>query len=232
MIKYKIVTILIFIFSITGIRAQGNLAYFDDQIFHFGFSLGWSTMDFCITPSNQLIDGKVYKMDVSELSPGFSVGIIGDLRLGRYFNLRSNPTLNLNDRNISFIDQNDIPTTPVNIKSIPVCLPVLLKYSAERYKNFRPYLLGGAGAYVDLGRDAGAKSKILLKPFDIYFEVGVGCDIYFSFFKLAPELKFALGTQNMLTPVLERTEPPYETFYSDAISGLTSKMITLSFNFE
>ena len=39
-------------------------------------------------------DGIVWKGDVPIISPGFSVGIISDLRLNKYFNLRFVPVLN------------------------------------------------------------------------------------------------------------------------------------------
>jgi hypothetical protein len=230
--RKPIVAVIICLLSI-NLHAQGNLPYIDDKPFHFGFSLGFTSMDFGIIPSLIDIDGEKYSADVSDLVPGFSVGIISDLRLNRYLNLRVNPTLNLADRQITYTSDRNITQKTLKITSIPACLPVYLKYSSERYKNFRPYLLGGGGVYLDLGRD---KTKpLLLKPFDVYTEFGVGCDIYFSFFKLSPELKFAVGLNNMLTPLSERDSgliSVSDQFYTTALSSLTSRMLTLSFNFE
>jgi hypothetical protein len=107
-----------------------------------------------------------------------------------------------------------------------------LKYSAERYGNIRPYLIGGGGVGLDLGRDK--EKPVYLKPLDLYLEFGVGCEIYFWFFKLAPELKFSIGGNNLFVPLEERDDNLIgpDKIYSEALSKLTSKMITLTFNFE
>lgn len=213
----------------------------DDKIIHFGFLLGMNTMDFGITPSLQSIDGKVYQVDVSRLKPGFSVGIISDMQLNRYFNLRFTPTLHFGERELSYsysysyIENDSVKGGgSVSVGSAPLCLPLYLKYSAERYGDFRPYLIGGGGVGLDLGRDK--EKPVYLKPLDVYLEFGVGCDIYFSFFKLAPELKFAIGGNNLFVPLEEREEVGTlsvdDRKYSLALKKLTSKVITLTFNFE
>jgi hypothetical protein len=85
-----------------------------------------------------------------------------------------------------------------------------------------------------LGRDK--EKPVYLKPLDLYLEFGVGCEIYFWFFKLAPELKFSIGGNNLFVPLEERegegTLSDGDKVYSQALSKLTSKMITLTFNFE
>jgi len=194
----------------------------DDKIIHFGFLLGMNTMDFGITPSLQSIDGKVYQVDVSRLKPGFSVGIISDMQLNRYFNLRFTPTLHFGERELSYHHASG-DTSYVSVGSAPLCLPLYLKYSAERYGDFRPYLIGGGGVGIDLGRDK--EKPVYLKPLDVYLEFGVGCDIYFSFFKLAPELKFAIGGNNLFVPLEERESTLREDDkkYSLALKKLTSE---------
>jgi hypothetical protein len=238
MLKEKQKKYLLFSFLIITINssvfAQGNnLPYVDDKLIHFGFSLGINAMDFGILPSLQDINGKTYEADVSTLKPGFSVGIISDLRLNRYLNLRFTPSLHFGERELTYREVGTNLKDSVSITSIPISMPLYLKYSSERKGNYRPYLLWGGGAYLDLGRD---KSKpVLLKPLDFYTEFGVGCDIYFSFFKLSPELKFALGFNDMFTPLDQRDAgfvSESDKKYSLALSKLTSRMFTLTFNFE
>lgn len=212
-----------------GIKAQ-NSYHGDDKLLHFGFSLGLNTLDFGITPSLMTIDGKIYQADVSDLKPGFSVGIVSDLMLNRYLDIRFTPTMHIGDRALSYTNN---LASPDVISSILVSAPLYVKYSSERYGNLRPYLIGGGGVYVDLGRDTSL--PVLLRTFDPFVEFGVGCDIYFSFFKLAPELKFALGFNNMLTPLEERdtgTMREADKVYTQALSKLTSRLVTLTFNFE
>ena len=235
-IRFKVVAVLFMFSGLTAI-AQ-NEYYGEDNRLHFGFSLGLNSMDFGITPSlMQTDDGKIYQVDVSRLKPGFSVGVIGDLQLSRYFNLRFTPTLHFaeSELNYSYIENNKVKVRDsVSVGSTPLCLPLYLKYSAERYGNIRPYLIGGGGVGIDLGRDK--EKPVYLKPLDLYLEFGVGCEIYFWFFKLSPELKFAIGGNNLFVPIEERDGEGGlshdDEKYSLALKKLTSKMITLTFNFE
>ncbi|HLP05658.1 MAG TPA: outer membrane beta-barrel protein [Paludibacter sp.] len=202
----------------------GNMPYVDDKFLHFGFSLGVNTMDFGINTASDSMS-----TDVSTLKPGFSVGIISDMRINRYLNLRFTPTLHLSERQLNYKSNTGFIDS-VSINSIPVALPFYLKYSAERKNNYRPYIIWGGGAYIDLGRKT-SDVKLILKPIDFYTEFGVGCDLYFSFFKLSPELKFAVGFNDMLTHDYVPSRQADE-IYTKAISKLTSRMLTLTFNFE
>lgn len=217
----------------TSIRAEGNLIYADYKPYHFGFSLGLNAFDFGVTESMQSINGKTYQVDVSSLRPGFSVGIIGDLRLNDYFNLRFTPILHFGERNLSYKAIGEELVVENNVTSIAMCLPLFLKYSSERLDNVRPYLSLGGGAYYDLGRDK--SNPILLKPLDFYTEFGVGCDIYFTFFKLSPELKLGLGLKDVLTPLNPKDAgliSEEEKKFTMALSKLTSRLFSLTFNFE
>lgn len=206
------------------VKAQGNLPFVDEKDIHFGFSLGLNFMDFAVIPAS--IEDNV---NVTSLIPGFSVGAISDLRLSRYFNLRFTPTLMLSQRNLTYMDN-----SRVNLISVPLYLPLYLKYSSERTGNFRPYLIGGGGIWFDWGRNK--ENTVLLRPFDALVEAGFGCDIYFPFFKLAPELKFSFGFNNMLTPLDERDSGallnPQTIKHTNSIHKLTTRMISLTFNFE
>lgn len=228
MLRNKLNRIVFIVLMILGSASHafsqiGNLPYVDDKFIHFGFSLGFNSMDFGIKTSSDSMG-----VDVSTMKPGFSVGIISDMRLNRYLNLRFTPTLHLAERQLNYKSPGFRDS--LNINSIPIALPVYLKYSAERKGNYRPYVLWGVGTYYDLGRKT-SDVKLILKPIDFYTEFGVGCDFYFSFFKLSPELKFALGFNDMLTHDFVPAKPA-DAFYTQAISKLTSRMLTLSFNFE
>lgn len=219
-------------FTGKNVNAQ-NLLYIDDRPIHFGFFLGFNTFDFGVSPSMKEINGDKYAVAVSTLRPGFTVGVITDLRLHEYWNLRINPSLQFAERELLYKSITTGETTRMSVTSVPVSVPVYLKYSSQRIGNYRPYLIGGVGGYIDLGRET--EKPLLLRPLDFYIEFGVGCDIYFPFFKLAPELKFALGFNDMLVPLNERTTgfiSGSDVMYTDALSKLTSRMLTLTFNFE
>lgn len=228
--KYWLIALFGIIITLP-MKSQGNLPYADDRRFHFGFLLGTNTFDFGVKLSHEPdAQGRVYMAETSGLQPGFSAGLIGDMRLNRYFNLRITPTIHFIERTLTYRVEGEEGKHKESIFSIPMTVPLHLKYSAERLGNYRPYLLVGGGILFDFARDQ--EKNILLKPFDTYIEFGVGCDLYFSFFKLAPELKFAIGLNNALTSVEERKYSGFEPQYTNAISKLTTRMLTLTFNFE
>jgi hypothetical protein len=227
MFFHKIKKIILFTIILSGfgstLNAEGNLPFVDEKLIHFGFLLGINAMDFKVTPKDSA--------RVKTLEPGFTVGIISDLRLNRYLNLRFTPTLYFGERQLNFkgIKGGD----SLNISSIPICFPVYLKYSAERTGNYRPYLIWGGGVMFDLATNSNSDNPVTLKPLDFYTEFGVGCDIYFSFFKLAPELKYSIGFGNILVPIDQRAGlSAANQRYTKALTALTSRLLTLSFNFE
>jgi len=230
-LQKRLYTLLIFALFFSKTFAQRDSS--DDKPFHFGFAIGFNAMDFNITPSEYKFDGKQYDIAVSALRPGFSVGIVSNLKLHRFWDFRFTPTLHFGERELVYRLNGETSTSSVIITSIPICLPFYLKYSAERYGNIRPYLIGGIGTYVDLGRNK--EKPIYLRPVDVFFEIGMGCDTYFSFFKLAPEIKVAIGSRDVFTPLSERDAgmlSEHDKNYSLALDKLKSVMVTLVFNFE
>lgn len=211
-----------------------NQPQVDDKKFHFGFLLGMNEMDFGILNNLMLQpDGNVYLAEVSNLQPGFTVGIIGDLRLQRYFNLRTTPSIHFGSRILNYSSFSStmpviVPVDQVNVNSVLLDVPLLLKFSAERHKNMRPYLITGAGMTFDLAKKE--TSPVILNSTDFYVTVGLGSDIYFPFFKLAPELKFSFGLSDILNKKIVETNLHPE--YTHALDGLTSRLVILTFNIE
>lgn len=234
MLRKIIVTCCIFL-SAVGLYSQNNLTDMDYKIFKLGFLLGTNLMDMQVNHSEINQDGRIYFADVSELTPGFTIGLITDLRLHRYFNLRFTPSLHLGNRKLSFNSYDPLtavmtPDKIINIFSLPVDLPVLLRYSAERWGNLKPYIQVGVGTYFDLGRDE--IKDVTLNLSDIYFSVGGGCELYFKYFRLSPELRINLGQTNVLTPKIKTDDNAVNVKYTNAINSLFSRIIVLSFNIE
>lgn len=219
------------------VRAQNN-PYVDDRIIHFGFSLGLNFMSFGVTDSQENIDGEIYHARVSSMMPGFSVGFITDVRLSRHLSLRFTPGMQFASRTITYTNEsgNEIQgslgnESKTDILSIPITLPLYLKWAAEREGNYRPYLIGGGGASFNVSRDR--EKPVLLKGWDYFVEVGFGCDLYFRWFKWCPEITYRIGFANQLAPITNRNElPPQDQFYTLAIDKLLNRAIVLTFNFE
>jgi len=232
----KIFLIIILSTVLLPVQAQGNLTDLDFKVFRLGFLLGTNVMDLKPDHSEMVQDGKIYYADVSQLVPGFTVGLITDFRLHRYLSFRFTPSLLLGERNLSFrafdpaagILSDSVHV--VNLFSLPIELPVLLRYNAERYGNFKPYVEAGMGVYFDLGRDE--LREVTLNMSDVFFTAGVGCDLYFRYFKLSPEIRMNVGLTNVLSPKYPTPENTTTLRYTNALSGLFSRILMFTLNFE
>ncbi len=209
-----------------------NLVHADNKLYHFGFILGFNSMDFNVAQSGVVApdDGKIWYSDVDSWKTGFTVGIIGDLRLGEYFNLRFQPVLDFNDRTLHFVTDDGSDSRDVVVKSTIIDFPLLLKMRAQRMGNFRPYLLAGPAATLDLG--GSTDCEVLLKDVDYGIEFGFGCDIYLPYFKLGPEFKMFLSSNDLLDTDRPELEGTKEEKFTKSIRKLTSCIFTLTFNFE
>ena len=227
----------------TGVKAQNN-PYVDDRRVHFGFQLGLNFMSFSVKDSavpivNPLTgETEVYHARVSSILPGFNVGFITDVRLSRHLSLRCTPGMQFSSRTLTYKTESGKPVEgslgnkeKTDVLSIPVYIPLYLKWAAEREGNYRPYVIGGGGVAFNVSRDR--EKPILLNTMDYFCEVGLGCDFYFSWFKFCPEITYRIGFANQLSPTKGRMElPPQDFFYTESIDRLLSRQLVLTFNFE
>ena len=110
-----------------------NLIHVDNKRYHFGFILGFNVMDFNITNAGIVTDdGKIWYAEQTSLSPGFTVGIISDLRIFEFLNLRFTPVLLFGDRTLTFIDEDKNSEKSIAIKSNLINFPLLLKFRGQR----------------------------------------------------------------------------------------------------
>lgn len=215
-----------------------RLPQVDNKRWHFGFILGMNLADFTTAPNTNWVDkdGNTWYSASAGLAPEFAVGMIVDLRLVEYLNLRFTPTLGLGQRNVSYTCYTPegvmIPekTTTIPIQTTTIDVPFYLKYSARRYGNVRPYIIVGGGPQFNVYLNP--EDPILLNPVDVQISFGIGMNIYTEYFKLCPEIKFGFGLLDQLNqnhPEIEGTA--YEP-YTRAVEKLTSRVLSITFNFE
>jgi len=245
----------ILIFLLAGLTSTAqrlllkNLTTFDDKRIHFGFTLGINATDFGFAHYNVIGDNPKFitedvngvqitgtekiRADISTLTPGFTVGIVSNLRLSESFDLRFLPGMSFGERkltyNIPIQDINDVGNKNYySIKSTFLDFPLLLKYKSRKMNNQRPYLIAGGAYRIDISK-SGQEDLVRLKPLSSYIEAGVGWDTYLQFFRLSTELKFSFGLNNVLDTGPKETQAQV---YSNAFSKLSSNIFTLSFHFE
>lgn len=226
-----------------------NLPKYENARYHFGFTIGLNQMNFTVKPAADLhtrvyqayqtpelnLDSSMLLAVSSDPSLGFHIGIIGDMRLGRYFSMRFVPALSFGERYLNYsikgFDDGDITRIDIrkSIASGFVDFPVLVKYKSKRLNNMLAYLMAGAQYSLDLASGANKKDEnqevhIKLQKHDVYIVVGVGFDFFNPWFKLGTEIKMSYGLFDMLKKE--------DTLYSQGIDRLNSKIFQVCFTFE
>jgi len=248
-----------------------NLRTYDNEPYHFGFIIAFNNMSYAFKfiDNYQIVphpaseypntadtyynpDATYFVRNIESPSrPGFTVGVVGNLRLGKYFDLRLIPSLSFGTRTIKydFFRLVDIenPSNPLNIpftkeKSIFstfVEFPLQVKYRSKRLNNVAAYVIAGANFKIDLasqkksqievndpvtGEQISVIDNIRVKRGDIAAEVGAGFDFYTSYFKFGVEVKLSYGLLNILNS--------QNLIYDSSIKSLNNRTFQVSLTFE
>ncbi len=212
-------------------RKVQNKPYIDFRRLHYGFFIGVHAQDMEFVNNGFVTEnGEVWYADIADYNPGFSVGVLADLRLNTYLALRAIPTMHFGQNAVRFREQNSGATSKQSVKTTYIALPIHLKVAAERFNNYRPYVTAGVSPMWNL--TVKKQQQLLLKSFDCMIEVGVGCDFYLPFFKLIPELKFSYSPLNVLNKERKDLLDANYLKFTQSVDRVASKMITLSLYFE
>ena len=208
-----------------------NQPYADQKLYHFGISVGMNVQDVILNNSGlQTDNGEVWFATIPDYSPGFSVGLLGDLYLNPFMNLRFNPILHFGDKKFEFVENGSKKRYKASIRSNYLYMPLDLKFRSVRLNNYRPYVMAGVYAGIDLGRQA--DMAIYMKSMDYGITVAIGCDFYLPIVKVAPEIRFSFGLGDIITHDRKDLTDLSLLKYSNAISQGKTRMISVVFNFE
>nr|AIA18833.1 Outer membrane protein beta-barrel domain protein [uncultured bacterium] len=203
-----------------------NLENFDKQRVHWGYFLGFNSYDF-------KIDYKTVGPDILvESTTGFNVGLVGDLRLHEYVDLRFEPGLYYTQRNLTYPGFTNEFDRLREVRSTYIHFPLLLKFSSLRIGNIRPYLEGGLSTTLNLGsneksRDDNAQQRFRVKTWTTNYELGFGIDLYFEYFKFSPSIRGVFGMNDELV----RDNDPNSPWTSN-IESLKTRAVLINFTFH
>lgn len=237
----KIVIIILLVISASG-SAQNpndlfgkdpiiNLENFQQQRIYFGFYLGFNSFDFKIDYKKVGEDIQVKK------STGFNVGLVADLRLQEYINLRFEPGLYYTKRDLQY-SSSYFPATPRKsdmlreVNSTYIHFPLLLKFSSVRTGNVRPYLLGGVSATLNLSSNANSiddnyEEVFRVKSWTTNYEMGFGIDIFSEYFIFSPSIRGVFALTNELVPDNNPESP-----WTSNIESMKSRAVFINFTFH
>ena len=213
-------------------RNVDNLPTFDDPKIHYGFYLGINQNDFKVNyrPSN-------FPSTIVEIKPtlGFNVGLIADFRVHKNVNLRFEPGLISNSKTIYFNNNPSLSTERDSIREIGstyLHLPLVLKLSSDRWNNVRPYVLAGVSYDHNFSSnqensDDNFSGEFRMKTSNFMYELGVGVDIYLSFFKFSPSIRGVFAMNRELIDDNNSNSP-----WTSPINIFSTRGVFLNFSFE
>ena len=226
-----ILLLLLPLFAVAQERKVQNKPYIDFRRLHYGFFIGVHAQDMEFANNGFVTEnGETWYADIANYNPGFSVGVLADLRLNTYMSLRAIPTMHFGQNTVRFREQNSGETSKQSLKTTYIAVPVHVKFAAERFNNYRPYVTAGVSPMWNL--TVKKQQQLLLKKFDFMIELGFGCDFYLPFFKLIPELKFSFSPLDVLKKERNDLLDANYLKFTQSVDGVTSKMVTLSLYFE
>ena len=213
-------------------RNVDNLPTFDDPKIHYGFYLGINQNDFKVNyrPSN-------FPNTIVKIKPtlGFNVGLIADFRVHKNVNLRFEPGLISNSKTIYFNNSPPLNTERDSIREIGstyLHLPLVLKFSSDRWNNVRPYVLAGVSYDHNFSSnqensDDNFSGEFRMKTSNFMYELGVGVDIYLSFFKFSPSIR---GVFAMNRELIDDNNSNSQ--WTSPINIFSTRGVFLNFSFE
>ncbi|MBD3583160.1 type IX secretion/gliding motility protein PorT/SprT [Flavobacterium selenitireducens] len=232
--------IIVLVFALFAIQSFGqgptkmfgrdpivNLENFDKQRVHWGYFLGFNIYDFKFDYENPGQDIQVDK------TTGFNVGLVGNLRLHEFIDLRFEPGLYYTQRDLNFVGFEDDPLNAKReVRSTYIHFPLLLKFSSMRTGNIRPYLTGGVSRTLNLSsnfksRDDNTQQRFRMKQWTNNYELGFGVDLYFEYFKFSPSIRGVFGMDNEIIPDADPNSP-----WTGNVTSMKTRAVFINFTFH
>ena len=235
-LKHIAFTAAVLAMAATGINAQTrkvqNKPYIDNRRFHYGFLCAVHSQSMSFENNGHIGEttGEQWYAVNDRADIGFSIGVLGEWRLNKYFALRTTPTINFGQKHLTFREKSSGREVSESVKSTLISVPADIKFSALRFNNHRPYLLAGLNAMYDL--TGHKQDAILTKPLSLYAEFGLGCEFYMPFFKLIPEIKCGSGLNDIVDKNRKGLIDKTKLAYTEAVNSAKANMVVVSFYFE
>lgn len=250
-----IVLSILLLLVVAKSNAQGyfgltNNSGSDDKFTSYGFFLGMHTASYQLRYSPEFLNPAVPATNAlhsiyPKFTPGFSLGFIGILRFHDQANMIFTPKIGFYEYKVDFNYFDGVTTTTPSTtdntallntgyrteelvnEATMVELPVVFKYRSMRFNNTRMFFVAG-GSYLF---NTKAREDINLDPIvtasrDFTLEAGMGFEIYFKYFKFAPEIRFSHGMNNLY--LADKNSPEIQ----NAIESLRRKGISILLNFQ
>ncbi|MCK5441546.1 MAG: PorT family protein [Maribacter sp.] len=198
----------------------------DKALLNWGYFLGFNQYDFKFDYKNDAKDVLVNK------SFGFNVGLIGEMRINEFLDVRFEPGLLYNSRTLGFPGFAEERDALRDVKSTYVNFPLLLKVSTRRLGNWKPFLIGGGSTSLNLGSnetslDDNAGGTFRMKKWVYNYELGFGIEFYLEYFKFTPSIRGVFAISDELIPDNDPNSP-----WTGNIDAMRTRGLFVNFTFE
>ena len=209
-----------------------NNENFDKAKLSYGYYLGFNNYDFNIDYNTDVDDIQVIK------SVGFNVGLIGNIRINDYFDIRLEPGLVMSNRTLSFsgsyfeglvYKEKDLER---ELRSTYVHIPLLIKISTKRVDNIKPFIVGGISTALNLSSnqdnpDDNSQGVFRLVKNNLYYELGIGVDIFLTWFKFTPSIRGVFSIKDEHIKDLDLNSP-----WTRNIDQMQTRGFFINFTFQ
>lgn len=209
-----------------------NIQNEDKKFLNWGYYLGFNQYDFQFEYNNDTANANTLTDILVEKSFGFNVGLIGEMRINEFVDLRFEPGLLYNQRNLGFPGFDNPNDAIREVRSTYVRFPLLVKLSTKRFGNWKPFIIGGGYAAINLGSNEdsledNSGGEFRMKKNVYGYELGFGIDFYTEFFKFTPSIRGVFA----LTDELVRDNDPNSPWTGN-INAMRTRGIFVNFTFE
>lgn len=207
-----------------------NIENKDKKFLNYGYYLGLNRYGFKFNYKNHLGDQNT---DIQVLkSTGFNVGLIGELRMNEFLDVRIEPGLAYNARTLGFTGFTEERDAIREVKSTYINFPLLLKVDTRRIGNWKPFIIGGASASLNLGSnekslDDNEAGTFRMKKWVYNYELGFGIDFYLEYFKFTPSIRGIFAITDELVPDKDPNSP-----WTGNIESMRTRGLFINLTFE
>ncbi len=233
----KLFVVLAILFFAESAKAQlfnkerlSNIENFDKKKLSWGYFLGFNNYDYKFQYREE---NQSDETDVQVTSEGgFNVGLIGDIRISNYINLRLEPGLAFTKRNLIFPGFEEEKDYLREVKSTYIHIPLLVKVSTKRLNNFKPFIVGGISTSFNLSSNEdhpedNAQGEFRSISNSLNYELGIGIDFYLFFFKFTPSIRGVFSLSDELVRDSNSNSP-----WTGNIDRMSSRGLFVNFTFQ
>ena len=209
-----------------------NNENFDKPRLSYGYYLGFNVYDYNIDYATDVNDVQVLK------STGLNVGLVGNIRINDYIDIRLEPGLVISRRELNYsntffngisYEEKDLSR---EIQSTFVHIPLLIKFSTKRVNNIKPFIVGGVSTALNLSSqennpEDNSKNTFRVTKNNLYYELGIGIDLYLEWFKFTPSIRGVFSMQDELVNDVDPNSP-----WTSNITQMQTRGVFINFTFQ